>query len=306
MSNDLTKNNGHHELYPEMKQGIIYALAAYIIWGLAPIYFKILESVPAEQIVGFRIIFSLFFMILLVTSYKGWKNLRAIFKTPKKFFWLFLASHLIGVNWFIFIWAVNNHHVLDTSLGYFINPLINIVIGTLFLKEKLRKMQWIAVGITFCAVGYQVWQFHAIPFIALSLAITFSIYGVVKKKIAIDAQTSMLIETFMLLPAAMILFFFVIDDIAAVVNSYSLGFIFTLALSGIITTVPLIFFSAAASKIPFSYLGFFQYIGPSMGFILAITLFEEDLSPSRFITFALIWFALALIILDSLKSTKKR
>lgn len=301
----MQPQNKVSETYPEMKKGILFALAAYLIWGIAPVYFKILENVPAEQIVAFRIFFSCFFMLILVSMYQGWKKVKVVFKTPKKLVWLFFASHLIGLNWFIFIWAVNNHHVLDTSLGYFINPLINILIGTIFLSEKLRPVQWIAVGLTILAVLYQVWQFHAIPYIALSLAFTFAIYGLVKKKIAIDAQTSMLLETLMLLPASALLFIFIVEDVGSAIESYSIGFMGIIALSGVITTVPLIFFSAAASKIPFSYLGFFQYIGPSMGFILAITLFGETLTISRLMTFGMIWFALLLIIFDSIKKRNK-
>ncbi|SES83534.1 EamA family transporter RarD [Thorsellia anophelis] len=292
------------ETYPDMKRGILFALSAYVIWGIAPVYFKLLEHVPAEQIVAFRIFFSCFFMIILVSFYNGWKKVKAVFRAPRKLLWLFIASHLIGLNWFIFIWSVNNHHVLDTSLGYFINPLINILIGTLFLSEKLRPIQWTAVGLTVLAVLYQVWQFNSIPYIALSLAITFSIYGLVKKKIAIDAQTSMFLETMMLLPASAMLFIFIVDDAHSVIANYSIGFIGIIALSGVITTVPLIFFSAAASKIPFSYLGFFQYIGPSMGFVLAITLFGETLTVSRLITFGIIWFALVLIIFDGIKKRR--
>lgn len=301
----MTQEKNINTQYPEMKRGILFALAAYFIWGIAPVYFKILQDVPPQQIVAFRIFFSCFFMVILVTFFKGWKNLKLLFKSPKKLLWLFFASHLIGLNWFIFIWAVNNHHVLDTSLGYFINPLLNILIGTIFLKEKLRKLQWIAVSITLIAVCYQIWEFHVLPYIALSLAITFAIYGLVKKKIAIDAQTSMLVETFMLLPVSSILLFFVVTEAGELFALYTIPFWGILALSGIITTVPLIFFSAAASKIPFSYLGFFQYIGPSLGFILAITIFEEKLGLSQFFTFALIWFALLLIIFDSIKNNRK-
>ncbi|HCU6662082.1 EamA family transporter RarD, partial [Escherichia coli] len=188
----------------QTRQGVLLALAAYFIWGIAPAYFKLIYYVPADEILTHRVIWSFFFMVVLMSICRQWSYLKTLIQTPQKIFMLAVSAVLIGGNWLLFIWAVNNHHMLEASLGYFINPLVNIVLGMIFLGERFRRMQWLAVILAICGVLVQLWTFGSLPIIALGLAFSFAFYGLVRKKIAVEAQTGMLIETMWLLPVAAI------------------------------------------------------------------------------------------------------
>ncbi|SUX91335.1 putative chloramphenical resistance permease RarD [Citrobacter koseri] len=196
----------------QTRQGVLLALAAYFIWGIAPAYFKLIYYVPADEILTHRVIWSFFFMIALMSISRQWSGVKTLLQTPKKIFMLALSAVLIGGNWLLFIWAVNNHHMLEASLGYFINPLVNILLGMLFLGERFRRMQWLAVILAACGVLVQLWTFGSLPIIALGLAFSFAFYGLVRKKIAVEAQTGMLIETLWLLPVAAIYLFGIADS----------------------------------------------------------------------------------------------
>lgn len=166
----------------QTRQGIFYALGAYFIWGIAPAYFKLLQQVAPGEIMTHRVIWSFFFMLLLLSVSRSWGNVKAIFKTPKKVLLLAVSATLVCSNWLIFIWAVNNQHILEASLGYFINPLLNVLVGMLFLGERFRRLQWLAVALAACGVLIQLWKFGSVPVIALGLAVTFSLYGLMRKK----------------------------------------------------------------------------------------------------------------------------
>lgn len=172
----------------QTRQGVLLALAAYFIWGIAPAYFKLIYYVPADEILTHRVIWSFFFMVVLMSICRQWSYLKTLIQTPKKIFMLAVSAVLIGGNWLLFIWAVNNHHMLEASLGYFINPLVNIVLGMIFLGERFRRMQWLAVILAICGVLVQLWTFGSLPIIALGLAFSFAFYGLVRKKIAVEAQ----------------------------------------------------------------------------------------------------------------------
>lgn len=193
----------------------------------------------------------------------------------KKVFLLALSAVLIGGNWLLFIWSVNNHHMLEASLGYFINPLVNIVLGMLFLGERFRRMQWLAVLLAFCGVLVQLWTFGSLPIIALGLAFSFAFYGLVRKKIAVDAQTGMLFETLWLLPVAALYLFGIADSPTSHMgqNPWSLNLL--LMAAGVVTTIPLLCFTGAATRLRLSTLGFFQYIGPTLMFLLAVLFYGE-------------------------------
>lgn len=195
----------------QTRQGVLLALAAYFIWGIAPAYFKLIYYVPADEILTHRVIWSFFFMVVLMSICRQWSYLKTLIQTPQKIFMLAVSAVLIGGNWLLFIWAVNNHHMLEASLGYFINPLVNIVLGMIFLGERFRRMQWLAVILAICGVLVQLWTFGSLPIIALGLAFSFAFYGLVRKKIAVEAQTGMLIETMWLLPVAAIYLFAIAD-----------------------------------------------------------------------------------------------
>ena len=196
----------------QTRLGTILALAAYFIWGIAPAYFKLIYYVPADEILTHRVIWSFFFMVALISVSRQWPQVKKLLKTPRKIFLLALSAVLVGGNWLLFIWAVNNHHMLEASLGYFINPLVNILLGMIFLGERFRRLQWLAVILAFCGVLVQLWTFGSLPIIGLGLAFSFAFYGLVRKKIAVDAQTGMLVETLWLLPVAAIWLFGITDS----------------------------------------------------------------------------------------------
>ncbi|MEE3664115.1 EamA family transporter RarD [Brenneria sp. g21c3] len=283
----------------QTRKGIFFALGAYTIWGIAPVYFKLLEHVPADEILTHRIIWSFFFMLILLSIGRKWRQVRVACKNVKRLLLLAFTSVLIGGNWLLYIWAVNNHHMLEASLGYFINPLVNVMLGMLFLGERFRHLQWLAVSLAVAGVLVQLWTFGSLPVIGLGLAFSFALYGLLRKKIGIDGQIGMLIETLWLLPAASVYLFFIADTPSSHLaeNSGSLNLL--LMCAGIITTIPLLFFTAAAMRLRLSTLGFFQYLGPTLTFLLAVTCYGETFGEDKMITFAFIWSALALFILDA-------
>ncbi|MBV6694624.1 EamA family transporter RarD [Serratia quinivorans] len=289
----------------QTRQGIFFALAAYFIWGIAPAYFKLIQQVPADEILTHRVIWSFFFMLALITLGRNWSQVRAACHDRKRLLLLAVTALLIGGNWLLFIWAVNNHHMLEASLGYFINPLVNVLLGMLFLGERFRRMQWLAVALAFAGVLIQLWQFGSLPIIGLGLAFSFAFYGLLRKKIAIDAQTGMLIETLWLLPVAAAYLFLFADSPTSNLgaNAWSLNLL--LVAAGIVTTIPLLFFTAAATRLRLSTLGFFQYLGPTLMFLLAVTFYGETVGQDKLVTFGFIWAALLLFILDALYAQRK-
>ncbi|CAI1144624.1 EamA family transporter RarD [Serratia liquefaciens] len=289
----------------QTRQGIFFALAAYFIWGIAPAYFKLIQQVPADEILTHRVIWSFFFMLALITLRRNWSQVRAACHNRKRLFLLAVTAVLIGGNWLLFIWAVNNHHMLEASLGYFINPLVNVLLGMLFLGERFRRMQWIAVVLAFAGVLIQLWQFGSLPIIGLGLAFSFAFYGLLRKKIAIDAQTGMLIETLWLLPVAAAYLFLFADSPTSHLSANPWSLNLLLVAAGIVTTVPLLFFTAAATRLRLSTLGFFQYLGPTLMFLLAVTFYGETVGQDKLVTFGFIWAALLLFILDALYTQRK-
>ncbi|HDN2510465.1 MULTISPECIES: EamA family transporter RarD [Providencia] len=286
-------------------KGVLCALGAYFIWGVAPIYFKSIQEVPAEEILTHRIIWSFFFMLLLLTVTRHWSYLRQVIKQPKKILILGVTATTIACNWLIYIWAVNNGHMLQASLGYFINPLVNVLFGMLFLQERFRRMQWIAVGLALTGVLIQLWQFGSVPVIGLSLAVTFATYGLLRKKLGVDAQIGMTFETLWLLPVGIIFLLFFADSPTSnmAMNDWHLNAL--LIAAGVITTVPLLLFTEAANHLRLSTLGFFQYMGPSIMFLLAVFMYGEVMTSELLITFGFIWVALILFTLDALYTQQK-
>ncbi|MGB0892917.1 MAG: EamA family transporter RarD [Parashewanella sp.] len=289
----------------EHGKGIVLAISAYVLWGIAPIYFKLLESVSPTEILLHRIIWSFVFVALLIGFTTGYGRIRQLLKHPKKVMLLTVTSVLIAGNWLLFIWAVNNDHILDASLGYYINPLFNIVMAMLFLGERLRKLQWVAVILAFVGVMIQVISFGSLPIISLTLAISFCLYGLLRKKINVDASTGLLVETALLLPFTLAFLFYQLHIGESQFFMHSLSLSALLLLAGVVTSVPLLCFAGAAIRIPFSLLGFFQYIGPSLMFLLAITFYDEPFDIEKAITFGFIWVALIIFSLDGVIRAKK-
>ncbi|EAA0605156.1 EamA family transporter RarD [Salmonella enterica] len=286
----------------QTRQGVLLALAAYFIWGIAPAYFKLIYYVPADEILTHRVIWSFFFMVALLSVSRQWRQVKRLLKTPKKIFLLALSAVLVGGNWLLFIWAVNNHHMLEASLGYFINPLVNILLGMIFLGERFRRMQWLAV----CGVLVQLWTFGSLPIIALGLAFSFAFYGLVRKKIAVEAQTGMLVETLWLLPVAAIYLFGIADSPTSHMGQNALSLNLLLMAAGVVTTIPLLCFTGAATRLRLSTLGFFQYIGPTLMFLLAVTFYGEVPGADKMVTFAFIWVALAIFVMDAIYTQRKK
>ncbi|WP_345829790.1 EamA family transporter RarD [Erwinia sp. HDF1-3R] len=290
----------------QTRQGVLFALGAYFIWGIAPAYFKLIQEVPPTEIMTHRVIWSFFFMLLLVSLCRNWESVKLTLRQPKKVLLLALSATVIAGNWLLFIWAVNNQHLLEASLGYFINPLLNVLVGMVFLGERFRRAQWLAVMLAACGVLLQLWKFGSIPVIALGLAVTFSFYGLLRKKIGVDAQTGMLIETTWLLPAAAIYLFGVADSHTSHLSQNTLHLNLLLIAAGVVTTVPLMLFTAACTRLRLSTVGFFQYLGPTLMFLLAVIFYGEQMTPDKVLSFSFIWAALAVFIFDAIWTFRRR
>ncbi len=283
------------------RNGALSALSAYILWGFAPIYFKLLTEIAAGEILMHRVIWSTVFLFLMIIAMKKWTQLLSVLKQPKLLLQLTLSASFLAVNWFLFIWAVNNDHLLDASLGYYINPLFNVVLGMIFFHERLRRNQLIAVGLALSGVIVQLIALGTLPLISLALASTFAVYGLIRKKLPVNSFVGLLIESLLMLPIALLYWYFFVETTTSnmAFNSFSLNF--TLIMAGVVTTAPLLFFTAAAKRLTLSTLGFFQYLGPSIMFLLATFYYQETMKTAELITFIFIWAALLLYSLDSIK-----
>jgi chloramphenicol-sensitive protein RarD len=287
-----------------VKAGVIFALAAYTMWGIAPMYFKLLTSVPALEIVMHRIVWSVLVLCLLLVVRKKFSQVFRAIRDPKVIATLSISGLLLAVNWLIFIWAVNNDQMLDASLGYFINPLFNVLLARFFLQESLTRLQLLAVFVALAGVAFLIFSYGQLPWIALVLATSFSIYGLLRKKVTVDSMPGLLIESCIMLPFAL-LYWLVMDTTSGnmLANSFDLNA--TLLLAGVVTTAPLLCFTAAARRIRYTTLGFFQYIGPSLMFLLAVMHYQEPLDTTRVVTFVCVWSGLLIYVYDSLRVYRK-
>ncbi|RCU45517.1 MULTISPECIES: EamA family transporter RarD [Corallincola] len=282
------------------RHGTLFALAAYLMWGVAPIYFKQLAGISAPEVLIHRVVWSFLLLLVVILLAGRWNKVQQLFRQPKYLALLTLSSVLIAGNWGLFIWAVSHDMMLEASLGYYINPLFNVVVGMLFLGERLRPLQWGAVALAAVGVLIPLLQLGTLPWVALTLASSFCLYGLIRKQIPVDALTGLLLETALLLPLALV--YWANLDSASSDLSANTTYLNTLLISaGVVTTLPLLCFAAAAKRMPLSTLGFFQYIGPSCMFLLAIGLYGEVLQLERLITFGFIWAGLALFTYDSLR-----
>ncbi len=285
--------------------GAVLATGAFLIWGISPIYWKKLGSLPALEIVMHRVVWSFLFLLPVITAIKGWGEFRAVFRKPFLVGTFLLTTSLIGCNWFIFIWAVNHGEVLQTSLGYYINPLINVLLGMIFLKERLRPLQCVAVALAVAAVGYLTVDYGRFPWIALSLSFAFGFYGLIRKKTAVGALTGLVVEmTFLSVPAAAYLVSIHRAGTGAFLHR-GIGFDLLLMAAALFTAVPLLLFNLGARRIHLATLGFLQYITPSAFFLLAVFRFKEPITWVQIWTFALIWVALVCYSVDSFRTYRR-
>ena len=288
------------------KLGQIYAIFAFLFWGaIAPIYFKQVASVEPLEVLIHRIFWSFIILIPLLFITKQIDIFKVLIKDIKKLKYLAISTFFISLNWLIFIWAVGNNKIIETSLGYFINPLVSIFLGYLFFKERMTKYQNIAIFIAFLAVIYQIITLGTIPLVSIGLALTFAFYGMIRKKINVGSIVGLFIETLILMPFAIIGIYYLIvtNKISFLHSSEYIDLM--LSLGGLITIIPLLLFNGAATRMKLSTLGFFQYIGPSCSFLLAVFIYNEELNFDKLVTFCLIWIALVIFSLDSINSKQK-
>lgn len=285
------------------RQGVLYGLLSYIVWGLAPIYFKFIEHVPATEILSHRVIWTIGIILFVMLIAKRWHTLVKILQQPKKLAWLFASSFLIGINWFVYIQAVNTNQVLVASLGYYICPLAIIILAVIFLRERLTLWQTLAIGLAALGVLTQIFYAGVFPWMALLIAGTFAMFSLIRKISKIDSLTALLVETVLLCPFAFY-FLFSIDSQTGVLHENSWDLNVLLMLSGIVTMLPLFFYTEAASRISLTTLGFMQYISPSIMWLLAVFFFHEPLSLITLGSFGFIWAGLLCYSLESMLKTK--
>ncbi len=287
-------NNGSPQ--SEITLGVIYALLAYSVWGLMPLYWHTVSWVPAEQIVAHRVVWSVLVLALLLAWFGRFSDLWQVLSDFKLLRWLLLSATLISVNWLVFIWAVSNERLLQASLGYFINPLLNIVLGVALLQERLRPWQWVAVGLAALGVLWQVVALGTIPWVSLLLALSFGFYGLVRKAAPVDGLLGLSAETLLLAPVA-VLFLLWADPGGAIMSSQGSGGVVLLAQAGLITALPLLWFANAARRLRYATLGFFQYLAPT-GHLLLGLWFGEVFTLMHGMSFGLIWLALLIYTVD--------
>jgi chloramphenicol-sensitive protein RarD len=284
-----------------MNSGIVYASLAFFFWGLFPLYFHALDEVPPQEILAHRMLWSLLFLVIVLTVRQQWKWLPRVLRQPRILASFVASALLLTANWFIYIWSVNNGHVIDASLGYFINPLINVLLGLLVLKEKLRRGQWIAMAVAASGVAWLTWQAGELPWIALILGITFGGYGLLRKTAALAALEGLSLETMMLFPLALVYVLWLSwHGHNAFLNTPHDSTRWLLAAAGPITAIPLLLFAAGARKIPMAVLGLIQYLSPTMQALLGVWVFHEAFPPARLAGFLVIWTALILYVLEGL------
>jgi chloramphenicol-sensitive protein RarD len=280
-----------------MNRGIAYASAAYLLWGVFPIYFKALQAVAPLEILGHRIVWSLAVCAALLLALRRGQWLADLRRQPRVLLWFVASSMLVAVNWFVYIWAVNAGRVVDASLGYFINPLVNVLIGALFLHERLRGMQWVAVAVAAIGVSWLTWQAGAVPWIGLVLALSFGLYGLLRKTAALGAVEGLTLETLLLAPiAAAYLGWLMLGSHSGFFQGDTTTRLL-LAAAGPITALPLLLFAAGARRIPFSTLGLLQYLGPTLQLLIGVWLYDEAFA-ERAPGYVLIWIALAVFSVE--------
>ena len=284
--------------------GVLFGLAAFTAWGFLPAYWKQMQEVTPFEILCHRIVWSCVFLIVIISLQKRWKEVGSIVKTPAKLKGLILSGFLIGLNWFIYIWAVNSGRVVETSLGYYINPMINVLIGYLLLGETFSRLQCIAVLFALAGVIYSLIAYGALPMFALTLAITFALYGYFRKKIQAAPIPGLLIETLVLfVPALAYIIFRLISDGSYFMKDLEL----TLWMigAGVVTSLPLLWFAAAAKRLNLSTIGILQYLAPSIAFILGVFVYKEPFTHHNLITFGCIWMGVFLYTWEFLMKNRR-
>lgn len=288
------------------KQGIFFGLAAYVLWGILPVYWKALELVSPFEILSSRFIWSCVFVFLLIIFQKKWslftKEVKQVFSNVKTGAAMVAAGITISFNWGTFIWAVNNGHIVETSMGYYINPLVSILFAVVFLRERLDKMQLAAITCAFIGVASMVYSFGKIPWVSLTLAFTFALYGLLKKILPVSALTSIMLETLLITPLALVYEYSLWQQGVSFYASGNLQVIMMLTGAGVVTAIPLLLFTAGARLLPLKIIGFLQYISPTLTLLIGVFVYNEAFTASHLLAFGWIWAALLLFIVSQLRS----
>jgi chloramphenicol-sensitive protein RarD len=292
----------------EKTKGIGYGLSAYLIWGSFPLVIAMLSFADPFEIVVWRVIFGFAFGLAVILVTRKFSEFLSVFKQPKQLLWISLAAVVIYINWQVYVYAVADNHVLEASLGYFINPLVTIALATIFLKEKLNVLQWVAVGLGGVAVLILTFNYGQPPVIALTLALSFGIYGLAKNRLGgkVSALNSFTVETTLLLPLGIVQLVVLAGMMQIQFGYAGLAPSLGLAAYGVLTAIPLLLFGAAAKRVPLSYIGFMQYVTPTLQFLLGLFVFQEPMPVARWLGFALVWFALSILSFDALRQLRNR
>ncbi|MDX1413722.1 MAG: EamA family transporter RarD [Candidatus Promineifilaceae bacterium] len=283
-----------------INRGILYGVTAYTIWGLLPIYWKLLQHVPADEILANRIIWSCLFVGLVLTLRGNWQWLKPALHQRKLILTFAVSASLLGLNWFIYIWAVNAGYVIETSLGYFINPLLSVLLGVVFLRERLRLGQAAALSLAVAGVAYLTFGYGSFPWIALSLAVTFGVYGLLRKTAALPSTSGLFLETSLLVVPALLYLMVLNRQGTLSIGQTDLRTTLLLIGVGIVTAVPLLLFGAAARRITLTNIGLLQYIAPTIQFLLGLFLFNEPFGQDQLIGFIFIWSALLIYAIEGI------
>ena len=281
--------------------GVVYAVLAFLIWGISPIYWKALRAVPALEIILHRMVWSFFFLVPLIIIMRRWQEFIDTLKNHRTLLILLFTALIIGGNWLLYIWAVNNDHLLQASLGYYINPLVNVVLGMVFLKERLRAPQILAVVLATAGVLYLTIYYGEFPWIALTLAVSFGLYGLIRKVAPVGSLVGLAVETLLLSIPALVYLFYLDSQGQGSIFRVSLKLDLLLMGCALVTAIPLLFFTLGARRLYLSTIGLLQYIAPSCMFFLAVFLFREPFSSAQVVAFILIWTALAIYSADSVR-----
>ena len=287
------------------RDGVLSALIAYLLWGVFPVYFKLVQTVPATEVLTHRIIWAVPFGALILYVRRQWPEVRQAFASPSTVFWLTLAALFISANWLIYIWAVQQEEVLQASLGYYINPLMYVLVGVVFLKERLRRPQVISIVLAAVGVSYLTLEGGQFPFVAVSLALLFTLYGVIRKQVAVGAMPGLFIETLLLFPFAVAWLGWLLLSQQAEFAAGGVSLSLLLVLAGPLTVVPLLMFAIAARRLTLTVIGFMQFIAPTLQFIVGI-FYGEVLTPAHIVCFGCIWAAVAIFSIDAFYQQKRK
>ncbi|SFK87670.1 EamA family transporter RarD [Geodermatophilus ruber] len=288
----------------ERRLGVASGLSAYLLWGLFPLYFPLLKPAGGVEIVAHRVVWSLVFIAVLLTALRRWPHVRAAVTDRRTLLVLLGAAVLIAANWLVFVYAVNSGHVVETSLGYFINPLVSVLLGVVVFAERLRPLQWTAVGIAAVAVAVLTVDYGRPPWIALTLAASFGLYGLMKKLVRVEAAPGLFVETALVVVPAVICLAVLHAGGDASAGSAGVGHLLLLMSSGVATAVPLLLFAASTRRIPLATVGLLQYVTPLMQLAIGVFVFQEPMPAARLVGFLIVWVALAVFTVDSLRQAR--